>query len=117
MTNSLSYLSFLFSVLIIVDMEFFFWIGNDSDGALRLCLLAIVAHLGNSCDTPIFPSHNSLWNDVSDAFFLEKQFRSSVAFVLPIWTQSGENLLALKLGFGLWDFGDFFDVWQFLFLF
>lgn len=106
----MTYFSFLFSVVLIVDMEFLFWIGNDSDGALRLCLLAIVAHLGNSCDTPIIPSHSSLWNDVSVSFFLEKQFLGSVLFVLPIWTQSGENLLALSLGFGLWEFGDFSDV-------
>ncbi|CAI8602650.1 unnamed protein product [Vicia faba] len=46
-------------------------IGNDCDGALRVCILVIMANLGNNCYSPIIYSHSSLWNDlVVQAIFL-----------------------------------------------
>jgi len=58
---------------------------NDNDGPLRLCLLVVLADLGDGCHNPIVPPDSTLWNDVPVQFFLEKQFRGPVYLLLPIW--------------------------------
>lgn len=88
---------FVFDFYQLYYLLLLFGTGNERDGPLRLCLLVILAHLGGCCYHLIIPSHSFVWDDVSVWFFLEEQFCGCICFVLPVWTQHGENLAGTVL--------------------